>query len=376
MNIESVEIFPCGLPFRGSFKIAGGTIGQTGDRVPHIFVRIRDSEGFEGWGEARPSRHWSSETEETVTTTLQKYLAPAILGKPVTDIQAIDAILHREIAGSVTVGQPIAKSAINTALYDLLCQRLNQTLRRYLSPSPTKGITLSWTVTGSTLPDVEKSIEAGLQAGYQNFNFKLGIERNLDREIPQFLRRRLPKAFLWADANQAYDLQTAVEVSQDLATAGVEVFEQPLKASNLVDLRELKRRSGVPVAIDEPICDPDFLSTLIRLEALDIFVLKVTRSGGIGPSIRMLEMARHAGLGILGSGLTESRLGLAACAQLLAAYGITKPAALNGPQFLAEDVVADGVRIMGDSVELSDRPGLGVLIDLQKIERFRQGVVS
>ncbi len=372
MKIESVEIFPCGLPFHGSFKIAGGTVGKTGDLVPHIFVRIRDTEGFEGWGEARPSRHWSYETEETVTTSLQKYLAPAIIGQKVTDIPVIEGILHREIAGNVTIGQPIAKSAINTALHDLLCQRLKQTLRHYVRPNPAKGITLSWTVTGSTLPEVEQSVDDGLQAGYQHFNFKLGIDPKTDREIPRLLRRRLPKAFLWADANQAYDLETAAQVSQELADVGINVFEQPLKAGNLVDLRELKRRSGVPIAIDEPICDPDFLHTLLRLEAIDIFVLKVARSGGIGPSIRMMEMARNAGLGILGSGLTESRLNLAACAQLLAAYGITSPAALNGPQFLSEDVVAEGLTIAGDSVELSEKPGLGVVIDLKKIERFRR----
>jgi muconate cycloisomerase len=292
------------------------------------------------------------------------------------DIPAVEAILNREIAGSVTIGQPIAKSAINTALHDLMCKRLNLTLRRYLSPQAAKGITLSWTVTGSTLPEVENSVEDGLQAGYKHFNFKLGIEPKLDREVPQLLRRQLPKAFLWADANQAYDLVTAVAVSGELAKAGVDVFEQPLRAGELLDLPELRRRSGVPIAIDEPICDPEFLTTLIRLEALDIFVLKVTRSGGIGPSIRMLNLATGAGLRILGSGLTESRLGLAACAQLLAACGITAPAALNGPQFLADDVVAEGVEITGDYVELSERAGLGIVIDPQKIERFRRDADS
>jgi L-alanine-DL-glutamate epimerase-like enolase superfamily enzyme len=372
MNIESVEIFACGLPFRGRFKIAGGTVGQTGDLVPHIFVRIRDSEGLVGWGEARPSRYWSYETEETVTTTLQKYLAPAILGQEATGIAAIENILNREIAGSVTIGQPIAKSAINTALYDLLGHRQQQSLRRHLSPTPANHITLSWTVTGASLPEVEQSVADGLQAGYRNFNFKLGLERSLDRELPSLLRRRLPEAFLWADANQAYDLETAVAMSRELADAGVEVFEQPLKAGNLVDLRELQRRSGVPIAVDEPIVDPEFLQTLIRLEALDIFVLKVTRSGGIGPSLRMMELARQAGLKILGSGLTESKLGLTACAQLLAAYGITAPAALNGPQFLADDVVAEGVTIQGDRVELSDGPGLGITIDPQKIFHYQR----
>lgn len=375
MNIASVEVFPCGLPFRGTFQIAGGTIGKPGDLVPHVFVRIRDTDGFEGWGEARPSRQWSSETEETVTSTLRQYLAPAILGQNVFGVAAIERLLHREIAGGVTIGQPIAKSAINTALYDLICQRLKLTLRQYAGTppaAPAPAIDLSWTVTGSTLLETEQSVEAGLQAGYHHFNFKLGVDPRLDREVPRLLRRRLPEAFLWADANQAYDLAAAVRVSRELAAAGIDVFEQPLKAGDLPGLVELRRRSGVPVAIDEPLCDPEFLLTLIRLNAIDIFVLKVARGGGVGPSLRMLELARAAGLAILGSGLTESRVNLAACAQLLAAYGVTAPAALNGPQFLADDVVGSGVTIAGGQARLSGEPGLGLRIDEEKLERYRR----
>jgi muconate cycloisomerase len=371
-KIASIDVFPCGLPFRGHFKIAGGAVGKPGDLVPHIFVRIRDTEGLEGWGEARPNRYWSYETEETVTSTLQKYLAPPLLGHDVFDAAGVERILHREIAGSVTIGQPIAKSAINTALFDLICHRLNVPLRRYAAAHPAQGVTLSWTVTGSTVADIEPSVEAGLQAGYHHFNFKLGLDPRTDREVPRLLRQRLPRAFLWADANQAYDLETAVRVSQELAAVGIDVFEQPLRAGDLLGLRELRQRSGVPIAIDEPLCDPEFLHTLIRLEAIDFFVLKIARSGGVGPSLRMLALARSAGLGILGSGLTESRVNLSACAQLLAAAGVSTPAALNGPQFLADDVVAAGVTITGDRVELSDQPGLGLVIDPAKLERFRR----
>jgi hypothetical protein len=131
MRIKTVEVLPCRLPFRGTFKIAGGAVGKPGERVPHIFVRIRDEDGLEGWGEARPSRLWSYETEESVTTTLRNYLAPAIVGQSVFDLANVHRVMNREIAGSVTVGQPIAKSAIDTALHDLICKRSKVTLRQF-----------------------------------------------------------------------------------------------------------------------------------------------------------------------------------------------------------------------------------------------------
>jgi L-alanine-DL-glutamate epimerase-like enolase superfamily enzyme len=370
MKIQSVEVFPCRLPFRGAFQIAGGAVGRPGDLVPHVFVRLRDDDGFEGWGEARPSRQWSYETEESVTTTLRNYLAPALLGQDVFDVANVHRILARAIMNSVTAGQPIAKSALDTALHDLICHRLKLTLRKFLGANRGHTITLSWTVTGATVGEMEQSVQEGLRAGYHHFNFKLGISPRHDLEAARMLRKQLPHAFLWADANQAYDVTTAVAMGRALSGAGIDVFEQPLKAGNLLGLRELRQKSSVPIAVDEPLCDPEMLLTLIRMEAIDVFVLKIARSGGIGPSRRMIELAQTAGLRILGSGLTESRVNLAACAQLLAGHGIADPAALNGPQFLGDDVVAGGVTIKGDHVELSDAPGLGLTIDPAKIEKY------
>ena len=45
MKIASIDIFPCGLPFRGHFKIAGGPVGKAADQVqlsdaPGLGVRI------------------------------------------------------------------------------------------------------------------------------------------------------------------------------------------------------------------------------------------------------------------------------------------------------------------------------------------------
>jgi hypothetical protein len=45
VEITSIDIFPCGLPFRGQFKIAGGPVGNPGDQVqlsgqPGLGLRI------------------------------------------------------------------------------------------------------------------------------------------------------------------------------------------------------------------------------------------------------------------------------------------------------------------------------------------------
>ena len=85
----------------------------------------------------------------------------------------------------------------------------------------------------------------------------------------------------------------------------------------------------------------------------------------------MAEMAQAAGLLLLGSGLTEGRISLGASAHLFSAFGITMPVDLNGPQFLSDDMVAGPLAFRDQSVQVPDRPGIGVEPDPEKVERYR-----
>ena len=69
----------------------------------------------------------------------------------------------------------------------------------------------------------------------------------------------------------------------------------------------------------------------------------------------------------LGSGLSDPDITLAAALGLYGAYGLQKPAALNGPQFLTADVLAKPLNIRHDQAEVPDGPGLGIHVDEEKI---------
>src|SRR4051794_2127887 len=104
---------PLRLPFRETFKISRGSVGSPEEGAPHVYVRVRADDGAEGWGEARPSHRWSYETEESVVTTLRRYLAPVLIGLDPWDLAAVHAAMGRQIAPGISTGAPIAKSAID-----------------------------------------------------------------------------------------------------------------------------------------------------------------------------------------------------------------------------------------------------------------------
>src|SRR5262245_29987897 len=124
LTITDISAFALRLPFKSEFRIARGSVGSPTEGAPHIYVRAMADDGTVGWGEARPSHRWSYETEESVLTTIRGYLAPAVVGHDAFDLARLHRTMHTEIAPGLTVGQPIAKSAIDIAVHDLLGRHL------------------------------------------------------------------------------------------------------------------------------------------------------------------------------------------------------------------------------------------------------------
>jgi muconate cycloisomerase len=184
------------------------------------------------------------------------------------------------------------------------------------------------------------------------------------------VREAAPGAFLWADANQAYDLPTALAQARRMAPLEVDCLEQPMPANDWAGLQRLAGSSPVPIGVDESVFGPGDLLQLLRLDAAQILVVKLSKMAGLYRARLAVQIAREAGIGLLGSGLTESRLGLAAAVHLLAAFGGCPYADLNGPQFLGDDPVSGGIEIAGGEVAVPREPGIGVTLDREKLKAY------
>jgi len=377
MKIERIEVFPTRLPVAAELRISRGPVTSVAEGAPHVFVRITSDTGAVGWGEARPSPRWSYETLESAVTTLRRYLAPVLIGLPADDEAAVRRAMETEIAPSVHTGQPIAKSAIDMALCDLVSRAADEPLAAYLrrelglpEGEVTPRVDLSYLVTSSDPEEVAREVEAGVAAGFAGFKIKIGLAPDRDTAVLDAASRSAGGAFLWADANQAYGLEKALEVGRAAERLGIDVLEQPLPAAAVAAQIELCKALDVPVVLDESVFDLLQLEELLRLGALDGVVIKVSKMGGVRPAARCAIRALDAGLPVLVSGLTESRLGLSASAALAAALGLDRPADLNGMQFLADDCLAEAMPTVTAQWTLPTGPGIGLQPVREKLARF------
>jgi L-alanine-DL-glutamate epimerase-like enolase superfamily enzyme len=370
-RLARIEVHPLRLPFREEFRIARGSVGNPEQGAPHIYVRAVADDGAEGWGECRPSHRWSYETEESVVSTIADYLAPSLAGLELWDLRGLHAAMDSVIAPGISTGAPVAKCGVDLAVHDLLARRAGVPLIRFLGGGATDRIRLTYIVSVAEVAEAERRAAAAWEQGYRGFKVKIGADPAKDLEMLRAVRGAAPEAFLWADANQGYDLGTALAQARKMEPLNVACLEQPVPANDWTGLRRIAAGSAVPIGVDESVFSAADLIQLIKLEACDVFVMKLSKMGGLYRARLATQLAREAGLGILGSGLTESRLGLAAHVHMLAAYGGCAFADLNGPQFLADDATAGGIELEPGLAHVPSSPGVGVAPDPEKVARYR-----
>ena len=369
MRIREVEVIPLRIPFTRPFKISRGYVGAPGRPGEHVYLKVVTSDGEVGWGEARPMPSWMYETMESVYTTLKKYLSEVLIGEDPYSIIKIHRKMDKIIAPAVTSGQPFAKSAVDIALHDLIGKLMGVPIHKILGGKVHDYVEMSAIISGSpdTIADYAKEM---WRRGYRCFKLKIMGDVEEDYLLIKTLNETIPQGLIWLDANQAYTSYSLhLLLKRISAVENIICIEQPVPTYDFHGLSRIVRKSPIPIAVDESLFSHYDLIKLISMNALDILVLKVAKSG-IRTSMKIYALAEAAGLSCMGSGMTESGVGFTAALHVFSTMDLIAPADINGPQFL-EDMLVKGLVMEGAKAMVPNSPGLGVEVDERKLEEYR-----
>jgi L-alanine-DL-glutamate epimerase-like enolase superfamily enzyme len=288
-----------------------------------------------GYGEAAPIARYDQSAASALA-----WLEQVDLGD---DPWALDALWP-----SLPDGEAAGRAALDAALHDLQGKLTGLPVWRLLGLQR-NGPPTSWSVWLGDPDDMARRAEAAAARGFRRLKLKLGGRDGLDLERVHAVRSAtsLP---LQIDVNEYWTLDEALEL---LPQMEIEYCEQPLPAGD-PDGPELKRRSPVPIYVDEDCHTLDDIATCA--EIAHGVTIKLAKSGGIREAVRMTSAARALGLGVMLGCMIESGLGIAAGAQIAS---LCDHVDLDGNLLLASDPwpgveFADGVQ------RPSDRQGLGV----------------
>jgi muconate cycloisomerase len=340
----------------------------------YVIVELRLENGVEGIGEAATlgGPRWSEESVESIKSTIDAYLAPALIGAPADRFEAartrMDAAAKRNNA---------AKAAIESALFDAVGKTLGVPAVQLLGGAVRESLPVLWTLaSGDPAQEIEEA-ERKLAARLHNtFKVKIGAqtpEADIAR-LSSLARALTDRASLIVDANQAWDETTALRYLPVLAELGVRLVEQPLPAWNLAGMARLRARSTVPLMADECVFSAHDMLDVVRTGAADVVSLKLVKHGGLLATRNVAAVAEAAGIGLYGGCLLESSIGAAAHLQV---FGGLRELAWGcehfGPQILVDDLVEQPLRFADFRIHLPAGPGLGVTLDQEKLRRYARG---
>lgn len=338
-----------------------------------MLVRMRFSDGSEGMGEGTTigGLAYGDESPEGMKLAIDCYFAPLLLGRDAGEPAALMALLRSHI-----VGNHFAKNAIETALLDATARRAGLPLSALLGGRWQDSLPVLWTLaSGETARDIEEA-EAMIDARRHNvFKLKIG-KREMANDVAHVaaIKKALgDRGSVRVDVNQAWDAISAHRGVQMLADAGADLIEQPLLRDDRRGMARLTATSPIAIMADEALRGPQDALEFVRDGAAHVFSLKPAQAGGLFAARDIAAIARAGQIGLYGGTMLEGGIGTAASAHLFATLPRMEwGTELFGPLLQTEEILAEPLAYGNFALTVPTGPGLGVELDMDKIDRFRR----
>ena len=229
-------------------------------------------------------------------------------------------------------------------------------------------------LTPAALVDLARAAQA--RYGFRDFKLKGGVlSGDEESEAVRALKQAFPEARITLDPNGAWSLEEAVRICSDL-TDVLAYAEDPCGAENGRNGREVmaefRRRTGLPTATNMVATDWPQMVEALQLGAVDI-PLADPHFWTMAGSVRVAQTCRDWGLTWGSHSNNHFDISLAMFSHCAAAAP-GKVTAID-THWIWQDgeyLTRNPLRIADGHVELSARPGLGVELDENALQRAHQ----
>ncbi len=365
MKITGVETYIAGNPWKN-----------------WLFVRVTTSDGIHGVGEGTLNAFG-----KTVEAAIQE-LTPLVVGmdpfqvetisqRIVRDVYSWGAQIHMCAVAAIEIAcWDIIGKACNQPVYNLWGGRCHEKLRAYAN---------GWYRGPRTPEDFAAKAKIVAGRGYTALKFDpFGSawrtlprrEFDLSLDIIATVRDAVgANVDLLIEGHCRFHPATAIEFASAMARFRPAWFEEPVPHTNINGLVEVARRSPVPVATGESFSSKQEFAELLKHDAVMILQPEPLNLGGLFATRKIADMV-DAHLGMIAPHSAQGPVCSAACVQLNASltnffiHEIFDE--FNEPW--EKTIVTHPVEVVDGYIEIPERPGLGIDLNLEEIARhpYRQ----
>lgn len=322
-----------------------------------VIVRVEFASG-PGYAEVRSNGEYATHETAVDVEAALRYV-PAI-GRPLGAVTA-------DLFGR----SRLAAMALDIAGWDAFARSADRPLDRVFSERRAPSLPTHAPIGFGTVSEAGDLARRRAEAGFRRVKVRIGssdVAHDL-RRVQAVREAAGPTVTVITDANAGWSIDQALTALPRLADLEVAWLEQPTASIDdlVIVTREARKiagpgPSGLRIRADESVTDAASVRALRAADAVDGVHLKLEKVGTILRLIDTIAEARRSDLAVALGQMDQGRLGCAATTHIASGLNLDE-VELWGWADVVSDVAFPLIERHG-SVLLSDRPGLGVTVDL------------
>jgi muconate cycloisomerase len=388
MKITDIETFLIGLPIRRPHEQWYGKV--TGK--PHMIIKVKTDSEIEGIGECLAMsitggrKAWGEHYGRSIgiiTNVIHDFLEPAIKGM---DPLNIGEVVRR--MDEVVNGHPYAKSAIDSALYDIAGRYLQVPAYILLGGCIREKIPLAHSIGLMSPEKAASEASEAVQEGVKTIKLKVsapGRHPEMDIEQVRAVREAVgDKIDITIDVNQGWgtDVGMAIKTIKKMEKYDLLFVEQPVQG--LRAMAKIAAKVDTPLMADELAWTPQDVLDIVEHKAAEIITLYVAKPGGLYKCKKMAAVAEAAGLASNVNGGIEFGVGnaanlhLASSTESVTHANVIPVTNIKGKEqtksanlYYLDDIIRNPFQYEDGCLIVPKKPGLGVEIDEEKMAKYR-----
>jgi L-Ala-D/L-Glu epimerase len=359
LKLDNVQSWRATLRRATVWKTARYTKGD----IEATVVGLSDDRGNTGYG-YMPAMLIVGESPATAEALLHGAIAPLLKENKFVGIP--DAMKQIDLAVGANVQ---LKFAVEEALLDLQGKRMGTPLYNLFGGLSRRDVPVMRMLGLKPPKETAEEAQGLVQRGYRYVKIKIGLDDKRDIETVQRTREALGEDIsISVDANQAYTPMRAVKVLNQLSDCNLIVCEQPVRQDDVRGMAFVRQNVSVPIMADEGVITATDALRLIEADAMDAVSIKIWKMGGYYKSRDIASVCKAANVAVhvgstAGSQLMEA-MQLHFCASIPDLFA---GAEIGEFESLTDDP-ASGLTVTDGKLSVSNRPGLGVDIDMNKLQ--------
>ncbi len=379
MKITQVRAHVLRSALEQPFAFSQGWVSSRGATL----VEVETDGGITGWGEALCQ---GLQPPEIAAAAIEHVLKNLVVG---ADPLQPEVLWHRMYHHTRDYGQKGALigaiSGIDIALWDIAGKARREPVAKLLGGMFRTRVQAYATGfyriegVGEALR-LAREFEAHCANGFRALKIKLGFGIQDDLAVMRAIREVAGKQEVMIDVNHAYSVADAIRLGRELQDMGWRLrwYEEPVAQEDLDGYAEVRRALATPIAGGENEYTLFGFKELLARRAIDIAQPDICIAGGFTGCRHIVALAHAHGVQV-NPHVWASAVGQAASLQLIAAIPPANHALFAKELLLEFDTSSHPfrehltdmpLRQKQGWVEIPQKPGLGIEVDRETIEKY------